>query len=556
MRFHIFGLPHTKTNQDYTACAYTAKVLKFAKMMTQRGHTVIHYGHPDSQVECTEHVDVISRYTYDQVYGAHDFHSKFFTYDINDAAYQEFYHNAIREVGARKQTHDFLLPFWGYGHKPICDAHPELITVEPGAGYASGYFAPWKVFESYALYHAYYGLEAVGNVKQNNYDVVIPNYFDHLDFDYSQDKSDYALFLGRIYNGKGINIAIQATERAGMRLVVAGQGGVEYFRDNYNGIIPAHVALVGYADRDMRRLLMSQAKCAIIASQYLEPFGGVMVENLFSGTPIITSDWGAMAENNIHGVTGYRCRTMEQYVWALNNIDRIKPEVCRDYAMNNFALEAIAPKYEEFFQQVLDVYNGSGWYQFNNITSINLPARYIPSNNQQIDYDLINDEELPQAQSIAAWIKKQNYTKVLDVGCGPGTYIDAYLQQGLTAQGIEPDSRTQHANIAPGSLLDPLAYTAPAVVCLEVLEHIDPTHGQLALTNLVNACEDMLIFSAARPGQGGTGHINCRPRADWIKDITDLGMTYSEQLTADLKAQVQQDVCMGWFLNNVAVFTK
>ena len=109
MRFHIFGLPHTKTNNDYTACAYTAKVLKFGKMMTERGHTVIHYGHPDSDLICTEHVDVIDRATYDRVYGDHDFHSKFFKYDMGDDAYQEFFRRAIEEVGKRKQKNDFIL---------------------------------------------------------------------------------------------------------------------------------------------------------------------------------------------------------------------------------------------------------------------------------------------------------------------------------------------------------------------------------------------------------------------------------------------------------------
>jgi glycosyltransferase involved in cell wall biosynthesis len=330
-------------------------------MMTQLGHEVIHYGHEESDLICTEHVTVLSTEDWKKSYGDHDWRKHFFKYDLEDHAYTTFYTNAIEEIRKRKQKNDFILPFWGAGVRPICDAHPDLICVEPGIGYAGGHWSRFKIFESYAIYHAYYGLESVGTCKQDWYDCVVPNYFDTDDFIYNDKKDDYVLYMGRVYEGKGVNIAIQATEAAGMKLVIAGQNSLQEM--GYEKT-PDHVELFGYASIEDRKKLMSNAKCAFVASLYNEPFGGVQMEMLMSGTPTITTDWGSFTENNIHGVTGYRCRNFEQFTWALKNIDKIDPRNCRQWA-ENFTLEKVGKMYEEYFQSVLNIHTGNGWYETN-----------------------------------------------------------------------------------------------------------------------------------------------------------------------------------------------
>ena len=361
LRFHILGIPHTSTSKEYVGCAFTQKVFKFAKMMTEKGHTVIHYGHEDSDLQCSEHVTVITNKDWKKSYGDHDGKTKLFgASDSDNYVYDTFHKNAIEEIGKRKQKNDFLLPFFGPSLRPICDAHTDLIIVEPGIGYSQGHWAPYKIFESYAIYHEWCGLPSSTNCKQNNYEVVIPNYYDLDDFDATQEKEDYFLFLGRVYNGKGILIAMQVCERLGLKLKVAGQVSPEY--ENYNW--PDHVDFVGYVNVEQRKELMAKAKGTFVASQYVEPFGGVQVESLLSGTPTITSDWGAFTENNVNGVTGYRCRTFDDYLKAAIKINEgaISSKTCREHG-EKFSLANITPLYEKYFNDVLNIFECEGWYE-------------------------------------------------------------------------------------------------------------------------------------------------------------------------------------------------
>lgn len=343
----MLGIPHTATSLDWLCCAYTQKVLKLCKMLCDRGHYAIHYGNEASRVPC-EHVSVT---------GSGDIGdpSQYLKFALGDRSHSVFTKRAIAAIEGRKRPKDFLLCMWGAGHKAVADAHQDLIAVEPGIGYAGGQFAFFKVFESYAMLHAFKGLHAVGTGNtMSAYEVVIPNYFDPNDFEYRKKKDDYLLFLGRVDEGKGTHIAAIVAKACELPLVVAGPGEMKF---DY-----PKVRVEGIVGSQRRRELLAGARALIAPSTFLEPFCGVVTEAHFSGTPTITHDWGAMAENNPHGLTGFRCRTLDQFTWAVRHIDDIKPIDCLRWA-ENFTMDRVAGMYDEYWEMVSDVMGRNGWYQ-------------------------------------------------------------------------------------------------------------------------------------------------------------------------------------------------
>lgn len=350
MRFHALGIPHTITRKDFLTCAYTQKVLKFCKMMTDLGHEVIHYGGEKSEVQCTEHVNVCDDKFFQMTYGKRD-PNDFYEWKNDDLPYIIFNETACRELEKRKQPDDFLLAFFGYGHWPIVERNLDMLIVEPGIGYPYNHFANYKVFESYALMHALLGAEGVAKCESTTpRNVVIPNYFDEEDFEFKSKKLDYFLYLGRVIDAKGIDLIIDATAEAGVQLVIAGQ-----FDNDIE--LPDHCRYMGVANAGQRKGLLADAKALIIATKYVEPFGGVQVEALLSGTPTITPDYGAFVENNHNGLTGYRCRTYNDYVNAIRSIDTIDNKICRAYG-EQFLLPQVGKRYENYFESILNGQTG------------------------------------------------------------------------------------------------------------------------------------------------------------------------------------------------------
>lgn len=379
MRFHVLAIPYTATNEEYSACAYTQKVLKFCKMMHTRGHIIYHYGHEKSKVLCTEHISVTDDYILAKAYPDYDYRRETFKPNSADFAHTEFIKNVIPEITKRKQPKDFLLLFWGHGHKPIADAHLDLIAIEPGIGHFNKPCTEFATFESYSVMHTIYGKHSM---QPRWMDAVVPLFFDPKDAEPLERlpgpselhtqintlENGFVLFLGRIIELKGLKIAGDATKETGDRLVVCGQGSLkDLWPDAHDGTstVPKHIHFLGYVEPWERRCLFTKAKCVIMPTYYAEPFGAVQMEAQMAGLPVITTDWGAFPECIIHGRTGYRCRVLEHFVWALKNIDKLDRRYIRTYAHANYSLERVAPMFEEFFDMVLTIYGQKGFYQLN-----------------------------------------------------------------------------------------------------------------------------------------------------------------------------------------------
>jgi glycosyltransferase involved in cell wall biosynthesis len=356
MRFHVCALPHTNTTADYLACAYTAKVINFCRMMMDRGHEVFLYAGEENTAPCTECIPCVP-----EVYRkAHvgDAHFTSASFDYNLPFWQRANSTMAENILARKKPKDFLCLIGGYAQKQIADMLPDLMPVEFGVGYG-GVFSRYRVFESYAWMHTVYGAQSGGkphDIDGHWWDTVIPGYLDPDQFPFGAEPEDYFLFMGRLVDRKGFQIAVDVCADLKARLVVAGQGQP-----------PAGCEYVGVVGPEERGRLMSRAKAVFVPTHYIEPFGNVNVEAQACGTPVITTDWGVFPESVVEGVTGFRCRTFGEFKRAAERVHTLDRRAIRDRAVSLYSLETIGRKYEEYFQRLLHLW-ADGWYEGRNFS--------------------------------------------------------------------------------------------------------------------------------------------------------------------------------------------
>lgn len=118
---------------------------------------------------------------------------------------------------------------------------------------------------------------------------------------------------------------------------------------------------------------------------------------------------------------------------------------------------------------------------------------------------------------------------VLDVGCGQGAWLSVWGKSGVgDLRGIDGDYVERSRLLIPEGSFEARDLSLPfdlgrrfdLVECLEVAEHLPPASNDGLIDSLTRH-GDLVLFSAAPPGQGGHEHVNERSydfwRAEFLK---------------------------------------
>jgi SAM-dependent methyltransferase len=265
---------------------------------------------------------------------------------------------------------------------------------------------------------------------------------------------------------------------------------------------------------------------------------------MLCGTPLIAVDYGAFTETIIDGVTGFRCHTLQDWIDAIDNAGDLDRRVVAETARSRYSLEACGKKYDKIFKDINNL-NRKGWYQLRETGVIN--------------YTHLQYEELPFAKRLTQWITENlNPQKVLDIGCGPGTYVNCFQELGVNATGYDLDTRVEgHPNLICQSLFD-IEETGDVVLCMEVAEHIDSSNNRKIVEAMTNSLEPggILIWTAAKPGQGGVGHINCQTKDYWSELFVWQPLIRCLDIEEQLVDAMEAGYHMGWFVQNLLVYKR
>ena len=150
---------------------------------------------------------------------------------------------------------------------------------------------------------------------------------------------------------------------------------------------------------------------------------------------------------------------------------------------------------------------------------------------------------------------------VVDVGCGVGTWLKAFQENGVSDitgyDGEYVDTSMLVIDAENFKVLDlttdfALPRKADLAISLEVAEHLPSKNGDHLVQQLVSVAP-MVLFSAAIPGQGGTGHVNEQWQDHWRAKFNSFGYYPVDAIRPLVWGHHDVEI---WYQQNIILYCK
>ena len=184
------------------------------------------------------------------------------------------------------------------------------------------------------------------------------------------------------------------------------------------------------------------------------------------------------------------------------------------------------------------------------------------------------DNNAPQQKVLAEYfvpkiVESFNPKYVLDVGCGSGQWLDEYRKHNIITKGVEGSSNAWPTMsdetkevVLKWDLRDKIEeedYNVDFAQSFEVAEHIEEEYADVFVHNLIKDSPDIVLLTAALPGQSGDSHVNCQEKEYWIVKMENNGYIFNQDLLNKIKSWNKPYLdpnCPDWWPDNLMAYIK
>jgi len=175
------------------------------------------------------------------------------------------------------------------------------------------------------------------------------------DIDYSSIcKRDSFHFLGKAaWRRKNVKGAILCANKARSgKLHILG-GNRLNFNMGFRFTTSFNAKFHGMVNDPYKFKVMSMSKGLVLPVLWNDPCPNAVIESFLAGCPVFGTPYGSLPEL-VPTEVGFLSASSDELAEAMKDSQQWKPQVCRDYAIENFNSKKMALKYVEIYERVLD----------------------------------------------------------------------------------------------------------------------------------------------------------------------------------------------------------